>query len=120
MLVYNPVAHKSLKFQKHWEGPYIVISRMAGRVTYMLRSADGSNKFLTVHRNRLKRCNSEPMPEQQIQHVELPFEPAPVEDQVFSVPAPQPAQDQQQPIDQAVDGQRELQTVEIVETERQL
>ena len=54
VLVYNTVAHGSPKFQKHWEGPYIVISRMAGGVTYMLRSADGSDKFLTVHRKSSK------------------------------------------------------------------
>ena len=85
----------------------------------MLRSADGSDKFLTVHRNRLKHCNSEPMPEQQIHHVEPPFEPALVAHQVLPVSAPQPAQGQQQSIDQAVDRQRELQPVEIVEAERQ-
>ena len=74
----------------------------------MLRSADGSDKFLTVHRNRLKHCNSEPMPEQQIHYVEPPLELAPVAHQMYPVPAPLPAQGQQQPIHQAVDGQREL------------
>ena len=85
----------------------------------MLRSADGSDKFLTVHRNRLKHCNSDPIPEQQIHHVEPPLEPAPVVHQVFPVPARQLAQGQQQPIDQAVDGQHELEPVEVVEAERQ-
>ena len=88
VLVYNPVAHGFPKFQKHWEGPYIVISRMAGGVTYILSSADGSDKFLTVNRNRLKHCNSAPMPEQQIHHVEPPFELALVAHQVLLVPAP--------------------------------
>ena len=62
VLVYNTVAHGSPKFQKHWEGPYIVISRMAGGVTYMLRSADGSDKFLTVHRKSSKTLQLGPYP----------------------------------------------------------
>ena len=75
--VYNPVMRGSPKFQKHWEGPYLVVSRLAGGVTYKLRSTDGADKFLTVHRDRLKKCNSEPMQEQLIHHVESPIEPIP-------------------------------------------
>ena len=66
VLVYNPVAHGSPKFQKHWEGPYLVVSKLAGGVTYMIRSIV-DDKFLTVHRERLKLCNSEPVQEQVVQ-----------------------------------------------------
>ena len=59
------------------------------------------------------------MPEQQIHHVEPSLEPAPVAHQVFPVPAPQLAQGQQQPIDQALDGQHELEPVKVVEAEWQ-
>ena len=86
----------------------------------MLRSTDDFDKFLIVHRNRLRHCNLEPMPKQQIHHVEHPLEPAPVTHQMFSVPAPHAAVGKQQPIDQALDGQHELQPVKIVEAERQL
>ena len=68
VLVYNPVAHGSPKFQKHWEGPYLVVSKLAGGVTYMVRSVV-DDKFLTVHRERLKLCNSEPVQEQGVQLV---------------------------------------------------
>ena len=62
VLVYNPVAHGSPKFQKHWEGPFLVVSKLAGGVTYIVRSVV-DDKFLTVHRERLKLCNSEPVQE---------------------------------------------------------
>ena len=68
VLVYNPVPHGSPKFQKHWEGPYLVVSKLASGVTYMLRST-ANDKFLTAHRERLKRCLSEPLQEQDVQHV---------------------------------------------------
>ena len=70
VLVYNPVAHSSPKFQKHWEGPYLVVSKLAGGVTYIVRSVV-DDKFLTVHRERLKLCNSEPVQEQEVQFVEV-------------------------------------------------
>ena len=68
VLVYNPVTHGSPKFQKHWEGPYLVVSKLAGGVTYMLRSVT-DDKFLTVHRERLKPCHAESLQEQCVQIV---------------------------------------------------
>ena len=91
VLVYNPVAHGSSKFQKHWEGPYLVVSKLAGGVTYMVRSVF-DDKFLTVHRERLKSCNSEPVQEQGVQVVAA--EPAMLD----AAQQPQPAQVAQPPI----------------------
>lgn len=70
VLVYNPVAHGSPKFQKHWEGPYIVVNKpIAGGVTYLLKETT-TGKPVTVHRNRLKCCICEPMPEQAVENIE--------------------------------------------------
>ena len=93
VLVYNPVTHGSPKFQKHWEGPYLVVSKLAGGVTYIVRSVV-DDKFLTVHRERLKLCNSEPVEEQDVQLVEA--EPA----GLGVAQHPQPAQLAQPPINQ--------------------
>ena len=82
VLVYNPVMRGSPKFQKHWEGQYIVVSRLAEGVTYILRSTDGAEKFLIVHRDRLKRCSLEPVLEQLIHHVEIPINPLPAAPQL--------------------------------------
>ena len=91
--MYNPVAHGSPKFQKHWEGPYLVVSKLAGGVTYIVRSVV-DDKFLTVHRERLKLCNSEPVQEQDVQLVEA-------EQAGLGVAQhPQPAQVAQPPINQ--------------------
>ena len=37
VLVYKPVTRNSPKFQKHWECPYLVVSRLSGGVTYIFR-----------------------------------------------------------------------------------
>ena len=69
VLVYNPVTYGCPKFQKHWEEQYLNVSKLAGGVTYILRSTINA-KFVTVHRERLKLCLAEPLKEQCVQHVE--------------------------------------------------
>jgi len=57
VLVYDPVTKGSPKFNKFYKGPYEVAQKpIAGGVTYVLRSLDTGTP-ITVHRNRLKRCN---------------------------------------------------------------
>lgn len=91
LLVYNPVAHGSDKFQKHWKGPYVVVSKpVASCATYLLRSIE-SKKLVTVHWNRLKRCVADPVSEKNIQlfevdDAELPWKPADVASPEFPIP----------------------------------
>lgn len=120
VLVYNPVLRGFPKFQKHWEGPYIVLSRMARGVTYLLRLADGSDKFLTVHRNRLKRCNSELVPEQRTYHVDPFPEPTPPAPQIPLVPAADLAPVQHQVVDQPIVNQLLVPPVEVNDAEARL
>lgn len=96
VLFYNHISHCSPKLQKHWQGPFVVVSKpVVSCVTYLLRSFESGNLGI-VHRNWLERCVADRVPEQNIQlfevdDTELPWQPVTVIPQQTSIfPIQQP------------------------------
>ena len=60
--LYTPVVSKgnTNKFTSFWKGPYTVVDK-PGDVSYKIQLIGGTQTFV-VHRNRLKRCRTSPVP----------------------------------------------------------